>query len=472
MSVVTRFAPSPTGRLHIGSVRTALFSWLFARRHNGEFLLRIEDTDRQRSTAAATALIFESLNWLGLDYDRQPIYQSQRVGEYRASADALVKAGKAYHCICTKERLEVLRADCVARKVKPRYDNRCRDLGLTPSADQPSTIRFRNPTAGTVTVEDMIQGTVHYQNSELDDLIIIRSDGTPTYNFAVVVDEIEMGCTHVIRGDDHLNNTPRQIHLFHAFDRPVPNFGHVPMILSPEGRKLSKRDGDDGVLAWRAAGYLPQAVLNYLVRLGWSHGDQELFTVSEMIEFFDSAKINRSPASLDPKKLNWINHQHLMNLSPASGLDLARPFFDERGIKVDDSERSRRVFELQQPRSHTLLEFVEKSTYFFSDEAEYDEAVAVKHLTAKSRPLLDELRQSLENLADWSSASIHALIAEMVQHRGIGFGAIAQPVRVALTGGTVSPGIDVTIELIGRERVRRRLDAAMKWIDSRSSLTI
>ncbi len=469
MSVVTRFAPSPTGKLHIGSVRTALFSWLYARRHQGEFLLRIEDTDRQRSTQEATQLIFDSLNWLGLNYDREPVFQSHRMENYRAKASALVEEGKAYYCTCTKERLDALREDAIAKKLKPRYDNKCRDLGLKPTAGTPCTIRFRNPIDGTVVVDDMVQGQVDYQNAELDDLIIIRTDGTPTYNFAVVVDEIDMRCTHVIRGDDHLNNTPRQINLFHAFGKAVPSFGHVPMILSPEGRKLSKRENEVSVLEWRSEGYLPEAVLNYLVRLGWSHGDQELFSVGEMIEKFDTKKIHRSPASLDHKKFQWINHQHMMKLSPANAIKMAEPFFKERGIEVDDSQRSQQIFEAQQSRSHTLLEFVEKSVYFFSDVEEYDEKAAAKHLTLKSQPLLAELRQSLEGLSDWKSVAIHAKITDIVQEREIGFGAIAQPVRVALTGSTVSPGIDVTIELVGRDRVLQRIDSAMDWIDKRSS---
>ncbi len=431
--------------------------------------MRVEDTDRQRSTEEATQLIFESMNWLGLDYDREPVFQSQRLESYRAKASELIEAGKAYYCTCSKERLDALRADAIAKKLKPRYDNKCRDLGLKPTVGTPCTIRFRSPMDGTVAVDDMVQGRVEYQNAELDDLIIIRTDGTPTYNFAVVVDEIDMGCTHVIRGDDHLNNTPRQINLFHAFGKPVPVFGHVPMILSPEGRKLSKRENEASVLEWRSEGYLPEAVLNYLVRLGWSHGDDELFSVGEMIEKFDMNKIHRSPASLDHKKFQWINHQHMMKLSPAKAIKMAEPFFKERGIEVDDSQRSQQIFEAQQSRSHTLLEFVEKSIYFFSDVKEYDEKAAAKHLTLKSRPLLAELRQSLEGLSDWKSMAIHAIITEIVQVREIGFGAIAQPVRVALTGSTVSPGIDVTIELIGREMVLQRLDSAMEWIEIRSS---
>ena len=469
MSVVTRFAPSPTGKLHIGSVRTALFSWLYARRHNGEFLLRIEDTDRARSTKAATELIFESLAWLGMNYDREPLYQSERFEVYKARAAALVDAGKAYYCTCTKERLDELRAECIKRKIKPRYDNKCRDLGLAPSEDTPATIRFRNPTDGTVTVDDMVQGPVEYQNSELDDLIILRTDGTPTYNFAVVVDEIEIGCTHVIRGDDHLNNTPRQINLFRTFGEPEPRFGHVPMILSPEGRKLSKRDDDVSILEWKSAGYLPDAVLNYLVRLGWSHGDQELFTVDEMMEFFDSEKIHRSPASLDPKKLLWINHQHMMKLSPSTGIELARPYFLERNIDIDDSDRSCEIFAAQQSRSHTLVELVDKSEYFFSSFEQYDEKASKKHLTEVAAPLLVELRECLETLTEWTRASIHAEISAIVERQEIGFGAIAQPVRVALTGNTVSPGIDVTIELIGKNTTLQRLDAALSWIASHGS---
>ena len=430
--------------------------------------MRIEDTDRQRSTNEAEQLIFESMNWLGLDYDREPVFQSQRLESYRAKSSELVEAGKAYYCTCTKERLDALREEAIAKNLKPRYDNKCRDLGLKPTTGTPYTVRFRSPIDGTVAVDDMVQGRVEYQNAELDDLIIIRTDGAATYNFAVVVDEIDMGCTHVIRGDDHLNNTPRQINLFHAFGKPVPVFGHVPMILSPEGRKLSKRENEASVLEWRSEGYLPEAVLNFLVRLGWSHGDQELFSVGEMVEKFDIKKIHRSPASLDHKKFQWINHQHMMKLSPAKAIIMAEPFFKERGIEVDDSERDQQIFEAQQSRSHTLLEFVEKSVYFFSDVKEYDEKAAAKHLTLKSRPLLAELRQSLESLSNWNSSAIHEKISEIVQKREIGFGAIAQPVRVALTGSTVSPGIDVTIELIGRDKVLQRLDSAMDWISKRS----
>jgi len=469
MSVVTRFAPSPTGNLHIGSVRTALFSWLFARHHDGEFLLRIEDTDRVRSTDEATQLILESLEWLGIDYDREPLYQSRRFEHYRDCAHALVDAGKAYYCVCSKERLEGLRADCIQRKVKPRYDNKCRDLGIKPSNDTPATIRFRHPTTGITTVDDMVQGTVDYQNSELDDLIILRTDGTTTYNFAVVVDEIEMGCTHVIRGDDHLNNTPRQIHLFNAFKHSVPRFGHVPMILSPDGRKLSKRANDCSILEWRSEGYLREAVLNYLVRLGWSNGDQEIFSVNEMIENFNSKNIQRSPASLDSKKLKWINHQHMMKLPPEFGVELAQPYFDNQGIQFDDSARNRKIFELQQPRSQTLVEFVEKSRYFFCGVEEYDEKAAAKHLQENCVPLLIELKQSLERVSNWSGNAIHAEISAIVERHGIGFGVMAQPVRVALTGSTVSPGIDVTIELIGRRETLQRLDAAVNWIRNNGS---
>lgn len=464
MSVVTRFAPSPTGTLHIGSVRTALFSWLYARKHQGEFLLRIEDTDQERSTKEATQLIFESLDWLELDYDRAPCFQSQRTENYRLAAESLIESGRAYFCTCTPERLNKLREEFLARKAKPRYDGKCRDLNIQPTKGVPTTIRFRNPEIGNVVVNDLVQGKVEYQNSELDDLIIVRANGMPTYNFAVVVDEIDMGCTHVIRGDDHLNNTPRQMNIFAAFGQPIPEFAHVPMILSSEGRKLSKRHHDVGVLEWRDDGYLRETILNYLVRLGWSHGDQEIFSVDELIGLFDVSKIHRSPSSLDPKKVQWLNHQHMMRLKSTDGLRHSRPFFKKKGIEIDDSARTRKIFEVHQPRARTLVEFVEKSSFFFADFDSYDEKAAEKALTSQTRPLLIELRQSVDGLSDWSAEAIKLEFNALVERLGVKFVDIAQPARVALTGTLTSPGIDETIELLGREKVLERIDSAVSWI--------
>ncbi len=469
MLVTTRFAPSPTGELHIGSVRTALFSWLLAKRHNGRFLLRIEDTDQARSKQEYTDGILEALEWLGLDFDGKLIFQSQRLDYYLQAAHALVETGHAYYCVCDKARLEALRSEQLAQKIKPRYDNRCRDLGLKPSTDTEFVIRFRNPLDGVVRVDDMIQGTVEYANSELDDLVIIRADGAPTYNFAVVVDEIDMDITHVVRGDDHLNNTPRQINLYHAFNELLPCFGHVPMILSPEGRKLSKRDNVMSVLGYREAGFLPEALLNYLVRLGWSYGDQELFSVKEMIELFDIKDIHKSPAALDPKKLEWINHQHIMQLNPLDAIERAEPFF--RAIGVDNqivSEQGKLVFEAQKTRSATLKDFAEKSAYFFTEIESYDTKAASRFLTIETKDMLLELRSKLAELnsGDWNKEVIHQLISTIVKENSLKFGTLAQPVRVALTGNTISPSIDVTVELVGQDQVLLRLDRAVNWINS------
>lgn len=465
MTVVTRFAPSPTGNLHIGSVRTALFSWLYARRHKGKFLLRIEDTDRQRSTLEASELIINSLDWLGLSHDGDLVYQSERTAIYQQRARQLIEAGQAYHCICSRERLDALRSEQMKQGLKPRYDHKCRELDLTPGEPTESVIRFKNPLDGTVVVQDMVQGDVTYDNTQLDDLVIIRPDQTPTYNFSVVVDEIDMGVTHVIRGDDHLNNTPRQINLFTAFGQNPPKFGHVPMILSAEGRKLSKRDNVASVLEYRDMGYLPEAVLNYLVRLGWSHGDQELFSLDEMIELFDAEKIHRSPASLDPKKFIWINHQHMMNSSAKVICRRSRSFFNDLGVDIESSPVSvEQVFEVQKTRSKTLCEFVENSRYFFDDEIEYDETSVRKHLTEKARGPLQDFRSALTEVSEWTQDNIHAALVQVVETNGIKFGELAQPVRVALTGSTVSPGIDVTVELVGKSRTLARLDRALSLV--------
>ncbi|MDE0308728.1 MAG: glutamate--tRNA ligase [Acidiferrobacterales bacterium] len=465
MTVVTRFAPSPTGNLHIGSVRTALFSWLYSRRHNGKFLLRIEDTDRQRSTPEFSELIVNSLDWLGLSHDGDLVYQSDRTAIYQQRARELIEAGQAYHCVCSRARLDALRSEQMKQGLKPRYDNKCRDLDLAPDESTDSVIRFRNPLDGAVVVHDMVQGDVTYDNAQLDDLIIIRPDQTPTYNFSVVVDEIDMGITHVIRGDDHLNNTPRQINLFAAFGQNPPNFGHVPMILSTEGKKMSKRDNVAGVLEYRDMGYLPEAVLNYLVRLGWSHGDQEMFSLDEMIGLFDVRKIHRSPASLDPKKFIWINHQHMMNLDTREICERSRNFFDDLGIVIESSPVSiEQVFEVQKTRSKTLCEFVENSRYFFVDEIEYDDAAVQKHLTGTVRGPLQEFRSALAEISRWTRDDIHGAFAQVVEANGIKFGELAQPVRVALTGGTTSPGIDVTVELIGKCRALERLDRALELV--------
>ncbi len=464
--VITRFAPSPTGVIHIGSVRTALFSWLLARQAGGKFLLRIEDTDRARSSDEFTSLILETLDWLGLAPDAPPTFQSDRTEIYCQRAEQLVAKGKAYYCICDRERLSKLRQSQERQGVKPRYDRHCRELGIMPDDNTEAVIRFKNPTEGEVVVEDLVQGRVTYQNSELDDLIIIRSDGSPTYNFSVVVDELEMGITHVLRGDDHLNNTPRQINLYRAFGAELPQFGHVPMILSADGKKISKRDNPPSVLEYRDRGYMPEAILNYLVRLGWSHGDAEIFSVAEMVELFDVRRVHRSPASLDEKKLEWLNHQHIMSGEAGRVVELVAAEFAKRGIDTEASGPDLfDLVEVQRARAKTIVELVDRSLYFYQDVHEFEESAAKKHFKAAAVPLMQQLIEDLDRVEIWSQDSIHGVLSKIVERNEVGFGAVAQPVRVALTGGTISPGIDVTIKLVGRDMATRRLRRALEWIN-------
>src|SRR5579871_6472971 len=405
--VVTRFAPSPTGMLHIGGVRTALFSWLYARHCGGRFILRIEDTDRERSTEEAVRVILEGMAWLGLDADGGPYYQTQRFERYRSVIGEMLARGQAYHCYCTKEELETMRAEQLARKQKPRYDGRCRGR-REPRTGVQSVVRFANPPGGEVVVDDQVHGRVVFQNAELDDLIIERSDGTPTYNFCVVVDDMDMAVTHVIRGDDHLNNTPRQINMLKALDATPPVYAHLPMILGPDGAKLSKRHGAVSVLQYQEEGYLPEALLNYLVRLGWSHGDQELFTRDEMIAAFDIKDVNKSASAFNPEKLLWLNQQHIMRAPAqrlASGLALA---LQQLNISVapEDEPLLEGVADAQRERARTFREMARNSEFFFRDFDGYDEKAASKNLTVETLPWLQALHDGLSSLPDWKAASI------------------------------------------------------------------
>jgi glutamyl-tRNA synthetase len=457
--IVTRFAPSPTGMLHIGGVRTALFSWLQARRHGGRFILRIEDTDRERSTDEAVRVILEGMAWLGLSADQGPFYQTARFDRYKAVIEQLLAEGKAYRCYCTKEELEQLRAEQMARKEKPRYDGRWRDrTDSRPGVDP--VIRFKNPLDGEVVVHDLVHGDVVFQNKELDDLIIARGDGTPTYNFCVVVDDMDMGVTHVIRGDDHLNNTPRQINMFAALGAKIPVFAHVPMILGPDGAKLSKRHGAVSVLQYEEDGYLPDALLNYLVRLGWSHGDQEIFTREEMIAAFDIADVNKAASAFNPEKLLWLNQQHLMREEPSSIVKYFRPHLSRLRIECDDDTYLIKLIIAQRERVKTLKEMAENSRYFFGDVVSIDEKVRAKHLTDEAKALLAELKGRLLRLSEWTAVAVHGALESLATERGVGLGKIAQPLRVAVTGGTISPPIDQTLEILGKERVLGRLVAA------------
>src|ERR1700756_1085754 len=412
MTVVTRFAPSPTGLLHVGGARTALFCWLYARRMGGKFILRIEDTDRERSTEEAVRVILEGMAWLGLDADEGPYYQTQRFDRYRAVIGEMLKAGSAYHCYCTKEELEALRAQQIARKEKPRYTGICRER-TTPRPGVQPVVRFRNPQSGSTVVDDLVHGSVTFQNAELDDLIIARSDGTPTYNFCVVVDDMDMGVTHVIRGDDHLNNTPRQMNMLSALGVTPPVYAHVPMILGPDGAKLSKRHGAVSVLQYEEEGYLPDALLNYLVRLGWSHGDQEVFTREEMIAAFDIHDVNKAASAFNPEKLLWLNQQHMVRAEPAKLVPHLRAQLRRLGVDSDDQKLLEGVILAQRERAKTLKEMAQNSRFFFIDSVEIDPKAAAKHLAGDGAQVLAKARARLGSLPEWNATSIHAALEEL-----------------------------------------------------------
>jgi glutamyl-tRNA synthetase len=459
MTVITRFAPSPTGMLHIGGVRTALFSWLQARHSGGRFILRVEDTDRERSTEEAVRVILEGMAWLGLGADEGPYYQSQRYDRYRAVLAQMLERGQAYRCYCSKAELEALREQQLARKEKPRYDGRCR-AGREPRPGVEPVVRFRNPIEGEVVVNDVVHGPIVFRNSELDDLIILRSDGNPTYNFCVTVDDWDMGITHVIRGDDHINNTPRQINMLRALGGTPPVYAHLPMILGPDGTKLSKRHGAVSVLQYKEEGYLPEALLNYLGRLGWSHGDQEIFTLAEMTALFDVGDVNKSASALNLDKLAWTNQQHMMRTSGAALAERLRPILAELGIDPGHTDLAA-IADAQKERVRTLREMAELSRFFFQDPQAYDPQAAQKHLGAAARPLLAAARAALSALTDWRAPALHETLAAVAAQAGAGLGKVAQPVRVALAGGSVSPPIDQTLAILGRDASLRRIDRAL-----------
>ena len=460
MSVRTRFAPSPTGLLHIGGVRTALFCWLYARRMGGEFILRIEDTDRERSTDEAIRVILDGMAWLGLDHDEGPYYQTHRFDRYAEVIAEFLRDGKAYHCYCTKDELEEMRAVQLARKEKPRYDARCR-LRTAPRPGVDPVVRFRNPDEGSVVVDDVVHGPITFASAELDDLIIARSDGTPTYNFCVVVDDHDMRITHVIRGDDHINNTPRQINMLRAMGVEPPAYAHLPMILGPDGTKLSKRHGAVSVLQYRDGGYLPEGLLNYLGRLGWSHGDQEIFTLEEMIRLFDIVDVNKSASALNPEKLLWTNQQHILRATAERLAEHLVPQLASLGVEIANRDRLVAVALAQQERARTMKEMAEASLFFFTEPPGYDEKAAAKHLTRETAPLLTAVRLRLAELADWLAPGLHAVVSAVAAEHGVALGKVAQPLRVAVSGGAVSPPIDVTLEILGRATTLARLDRAI-----------
>lgn len=463
-----RFAPSPTGYLHIGGVRTALFNWLYARHVGGTFILRIEDTDRERSTPASIEAILDGMRWCGLDWDEGPYFQSERLDLYRAAAGRLLDAGRAYYCTCTPEQLEAERARALAEGRKPMYPGTCRGRTERPSGRH--AIRFRMPQTGTTTVDDLIKGPVTFDNAELDDLVIQRTDGFPTYNFAVVVDDADMRITHVVRGDDHLANTPRQIAIYEALGLPLPRFGHVPMILGPDKQRLSKRHGATAITEYRAMGYLPEAMDNYLVRLGWSHGDQEIFSLEEMIRLFDFTAVGKSPAVFNPEKLLWVNHQWMKRSDPERLARLLVPFLEAKGYRVEVGPQLVRIVRSLQERSKTLVEMADFGEFYFKPSVEYDPAAAEKYLTPDVLEPLRELAERLAAAADrFDAASIEAAFTAVLAPRGAKLGSLAQPVRVAVTGTTVSPGIFEVLEALGPEQSLARIRAAIGHIERRAA---
>ncbi len=468
MTVRTRFAPSPTGFLHLGGARTALFCYLFVRRHGGQFVLRIEDTDLERSTTESVNAILEGMNWLGLDYDEGPFYQTQRFDRYNAVIDELLDKGLAYRCDCSKDRLDRVRDMQMAAKVKPRYDGHCRSRDVDPSA--PHVIRFRNPVDGAVVVDDMIRGRIAFANQELDDLIIRRSDGSPTYNLTVVVDDADMEITHVIRGDDHVNNTPRQMNILAALGKEPPRYAHVPMILGEDGARLSKRHGAVSVVAYRDQGYLPEALLNYLVRLGWSHGDQEVFSLDEMIELFDLADVNKAASTFNTDKLDWLNQYYIQHGDPKHIARLLSPQLGRLDIDPTAGPDLVEVVEAQSARAKTLVEMADISAFCYRDFDDYDPAAAKKHLRPVAREPLERVRAELDMLAleDWTDQGIHRVVERVAGDLEVNMGKVAQPLRVAVVGRAASPGIDVTLRLVGKEATLRRIDRALDWIAARA----
>jgi len=469
MTIRTRFAPSPTGYLHIGGARTALFSWLHARKHGGSFVLRIEDTDQERSTAASVNAILEGMNWLGLEYDEGPFNQTDRMERYTEVIQQLLDEGKAYYCYCSKERLEMLRANQMARKEKPRYDGYC----LSENAEKPEgvdpVVRFRTPREGSVVVDDLVRGRVAFNNAELDDLIIARSDGMPTYNLSVVVDDLDMGITHVVRGDDHLNNTPRQIHILRALGAEPPRYAHVPMILGQDGKRMSKRHGAVSVMQYHEDGYLPQALLNYLVRLGWSYGDQEIFSIDEMIELFSIEEINHSASVFNSEKLLWLNHHYIKECPPEHIAHHLSWHLGRLGIDPSDGPDLVEVVMAQRERAATLVEMAHISEFIYNDFEQYDEAAAKKHLRPAALEPLRTVRALLAEMTEWTPEHLHNAVDEAAKALDVKMGKVAQPLRVAVCGRAASPGIDVTLYLVGRETCLRRIDRALVYIEQREA---
>jgi len=461
--IVSRFAPSPTGYLHIGGARTALFSWLLARASGGEFRLRIEDTDRERSTQEATDAIIDSMKWLGLEHDGEIVFQSTRADRHNEVIDQLIENGHAYYCQCSKEDVDAMREKAMKEGRKPKYDGTCREKGLTEGV-----VRLKALQEGSTGFIDMVKGPINVENIEMDDMILRRSDGTPTYNLAVVVDDHDMGVNHVMRGDDHVNNTPRQILIYRAMGWDVPQFGHVPMILGPDKKKLSKRHGALSVMEYEKMGYLPEAVTNYLARLGWSHGDQELFTMDEMVELFSTDNLGNSPSVFDLTKFEWVNGQYMQKADPERLAEmlcdfLAREVGEEEAVSVSKADFAK-VAPLLQPRAKSIVDMLEQSRPFIVDASflPYDEKAVKKFLTEETKPLLEEIAERIEALDEFTEKSLEDVHRQFLEDKDIKFKVIAQPVRVAIMGKTQSPGLFETMMVLGKEQTLARMKRAVE----------
>ncbi|EPA6474137.1 glutamate--tRNA ligase [Escherichia coli] len=469
MKIKTRFAPSPTGYLHVGGARTALYSWLFARNHGGEFVLRIEDTDLERSTPEAIEAIMDGMNWLSLEWDEGPYYQTKRFDRYNAVIDQMLEEGTAYKCYCSKERLEALREEQMAKGEKPRYDGRCRHSHEHHADDEPCVVRFANPQEGSVVFDDQIRGPIEFSNQELDDLIIRRTDGSPTYNFCVVVDDWDMEITHVIRGEDHINNTPRQINILKALKAPVPVYAHVSMINGDDGKKLSKRHGAVSVMQYRDDGYLPEALLNYLVRLGWSHGDQEIFTREEMIKYFTLNAVSKSASAFNTDKLLWLNHHYINALPPEYVATHLQWHIEQENIDTRNGPQLADLVKLLGERCKTLKEMAQSCRYFYEDFAEFDADAAKKHLRPVARQPLEVVRDKLAAITDWTAENVHHAIQATADELEVGMGKVGMPLRVAVTGTGQSPALDVTVHAIGKTRSIERINKALDFIAEREN---
>lgn len=468
VKVRTRFAPSPTGYLHVGGARTALYSWLYAKHNNGEFVLRIEDTDLERSTPEATAAIIEGMEWLNLPWEHGPYYQTKRFDRYNQVIDEMIEQGLAYRCYCTKEHLEELRHTQEQNKEKPRYDRHClHDHNHSP--DEPHVVRFKNPTEGSVVFDDAVRGRIEISNSELDDLIIRRTDGSPTYNFCVVVDDWDMGITHVVRGEDHINNTPRQINILKAIGAPIPTYAHVSMINGDDGQKLSKRHGAVSVMQYRDDGYLPEALINYLVRLGWGHGDQEIFSREEMINYFELDHVSKSASAFNTEKLQWLNQHYIRELPPEYVAKHLEWHYKDQGINTANGPALTEIVTMLAERCKTLKEMASSSHYFFEEFETFDEAAAKKHFKGNAAEALAKVKEKLTALSSWDLHSTHEAIEQTAAELEVGMGKVGMPLRVAVTGSGQSPSMDVTLVGIGRDRVLARIQRAIDFINAQNA---